>query len=87
MSHIKDCPFCGKGSEPFYELDTQWQDRHVIECGDCGKQARYEYSEKGAIDLWNCRPIEDELKQAINQYAKTKTTEDMQAMFALAGGE
>ena len=63
MSELKDCPFCGKGSEPFYSLDPNYQDRHVIECSDCGKQERYEYSKEGAIENWNRRPLEKALQQ------------------------
>ena len=57
MSELKACPFCGPNScPPEYHLDNNYQDRHVIECGDCGIQKRYEYSKEGVIEQWNTRP-------------------------------
>lgn len=64
MSELKDCPFCGPcGCPPEYQLDTQYQDRHVIECGNCGIQKRYEYSKEGVIQEWNTRPLDDKAKK------------------------
>lgn len=53
MSELKPCPFCG--GEAHYWLDTQYQDRHVIECDDCGCNRRYEYSKEGVEKEWNTR--------------------------------
>lgn len=53
MSEIKPCPFCGNKAE--YWEDSQYQDRHVIECQYCGANKRSEYGYKGVLRDWNTR--------------------------------
>lgn len=53
MSEIKPCPFCGNEAE--YWEDSQYQDRHVIECQYCGANKRSEYGYKGVLRDWNTR--------------------------------
>ena len=53
MTKIKNCPFCGH--EAFYWEDSQYQDRHVIECQNCGANKRSEYGYSGVLAEWNTR--------------------------------
>lgn len=53
MSEIKPCPFCGGRAE--YWEDNQYQDRHVIECQNCGTTRRSEYGYDSVLQDWNCR--------------------------------
>jgi Lar family restriction alleviation protein len=52
---LKPCPFCGSNAS--YWLDSNYQDRHVIECDDCGVERRYEHGETEARNIWNTRHI------------------------------
>lgn len=53
MSKIKPCPFCGNSAE--YWQDHQYQDRHVIECLNCGANKRSEYGYDDVLGDWNLR--------------------------------
>lgn len=53
MSKIKPCPFCGNSAE--YWQDHQYQDRHVIECLNCGTNKRSEYGYDDVLNDWNLR--------------------------------
>jgi Lar family restriction alleviation protein len=57
MEELKPCPFCGGKAE--YWIDNDYQDRHVITCGYCGCEKRYEYSMDGVIEEWNTRHVPD----------------------------
>lgn len=53
MPEIKKCPFCGNKAD--YWEDSQYQDRHVIECMNCGANKRSEYGYKSVLRDWNTR--------------------------------
>ena len=53
IGEMLPCPF--DGGKPFYSLDRQYDDKHVIECEDCGLQRREEHSKEDAIEAWNTR--------------------------------
>lgn len=53
MTEIKPCPFCGNKAD--YWEDNQYQDRHVIECMNCGANKRSEYGYDGVLEDWNRR--------------------------------
>lgn len=53
MIEIKCCPFCGNTAE--YWEDNQYQDRHVIECMNCGAHKRSEYGYDDVLSDWNTR--------------------------------
>ena len=52
----------------------------------CDEHGTIDYCPECMQDSVNSAEL-DALKQAVNRFKETKTTEDMQAMFALAGGE
>lgn len=53
MTEIKPCPFCGNKAD--YWEDNQYQDRHVIECLNCGAHKRSEYGYEDVLSDWNTR--------------------------------
>lgn len=53
MSEIKPCPFCG--GESLYWEDNHYDDRHVIECQNCGTNRRSEYGYDDVLKDWNRR--------------------------------
>lgn len=53
MSEIKPCPFCNNRAD--YWEDSQYQDRHVIECSYCGTTKRSEYGYDDVLKDWNRR--------------------------------
>lgn len=53
MSEIKPCPFCGSSAS--YWEDGHYQDRHVIECQNCGTNRRSEYGYESVLRDWNRR--------------------------------
>lgn len=53
MAEIKPCPFCGNKAE--YWLDSQYSNRHVIECINCGAEKRSEYGYNDVLRDWNRR--------------------------------
>lgn len=53
MSEIKPCPFCGSSAS--YWEDNHYDDRHVIECQNCGTSRRSEYGYEDVLEDWNRR--------------------------------
>lgn len=53
MSEIKPCPFCGNSAS--YWEDNRYDDRHVIECSNCGTSRRSEYGYNDVLSDWNLR--------------------------------
>ena len=62
---LKPCPFCGGKAELFkgYSLS------HVY-CRNCNAQTDSLKSSKRAVELWNARPIEDDLNEQIGRLKK-----------------
>ena len=58
MTDLKPCPFCG--SRDF--IISEWKDFVSIKCGQCEAKVGA-LDEKTAIEYWNTRPVEDELKK------------------------
>ena len=66
MSELKPCPFCN--CEPEMIMDSDWQDKYVIECPNCGVQKRDEDSHDDAASYWNDRPVENEQQSQLAEY-------------------
>lgn len=77
MRKLKLCPFCGGEAtlEKFYRPDNPlgrqweyWVECHGPETDECqgfsGMEYAY-YDAKQCADLWNTRPLEDELLEAL----------------------
>lgn len=62
---LKPCPFCGGEAELFegYSLS------HVY-CINCDAQTDGLKNAKRAVELWNSRPIEDDLNEQIGRFKK-----------------
>lgn len=71
---IKNCPFCDIQPESW--VDSNCQDKFVVECADCGTQKRDEYSFESALNEWNTRPGENKDKMSNLQFLLTKLSEE-----------
>jgi hypothetical protein len=64
MTELKRCPFCGDDI-----IDVAWSGEWKVACWNCGLVLHE--SEKDmidrAIEIWNHRPIEDELNARIKE--------------------
>ena len=71
--NLKPCPFCG--TTDAYLDDNGTMEWRVLHCGECGatSEARHirEYDEEVQYqilgEVWNTRPIEDELTKRIDE--------------------
>lgn len=62
---LKPCPFCG-GKAVFVKSGASaW-----IRCSDCGCVYPDDAREDEAFNLWNSRPIEDDLNEQIRRFKK-----------------
>lgn len=66
MSELKPCPFCGKQPTivPYFINGVANHLNHFASCS-CGIRTRSRKNYDGAIQDWNTRPIEDELRAEI----------------------
>ena len=59
---MKACPFCGFDDIECCKTQVFW-----YRCGMCGSETGHAKTKEGAADKWNNRPIEDALKNQIDE--------------------
>lgn len=69
MSELKPCPFCG--SSPYINHNGRSPFPHIVGCGGCDIEVEAGGQEEAA-DIWNLRPVEDELRARIAELEKEK---------------
>jgi len=60
MDELKLCPFCGRKAEKGEDRESY----ECVMCKDCTATV-YSMDEDTDVELWNTRPIEDELRKRI----------------------
>ncbi len=64
MDELKACPFCGKNNGKIMYSDSRnWK---WVHCDKCGADGPADLGESGAIEHWNTRPIEDDLRHQLD---------------------
>ena len=79
MNELKNCPFCGS-RHIYHETPCTCQeicakDWVKVRCIDCCASVRNTTKDK-AITLWNHRPIEDQLRKALEELLEHHVSDD-----------
>ena len=74
MDTLKPCPFCGSDKvidegAPSYDTVTEEERTtwFTVLCTDCHAEGPPNLGWSGAIEAWNTRPLEDELREALKR--------------------
>ena len=60
---LRPCPFCG--SDDIESIDAN-NNYHYMHCMKCGGDGTPDLGISGAIEMWNTRPIEDDLRAKLD---------------------
>ena len=60
---LKPCPFCG-AEDPAIECNGKW---YYVACRKCDCISDGDLGQSGAVERWNTRPIEDDLRRQLEQ--------------------
>ena len=65
MSELKPCPFCKVSAPKLEDHITITTPYFFVRCQECGASAKVCRTKGEAVDVWNHRPLEDELVVAL----------------------
>jgi hypothetical protein len=60
---LRDCPHCADEGKPKLWEKCGSNEYNFVSCEKCGADAKGSFEVDQAIEHWNCRPIEDTLRQ------------------------
>ena len=72
MSELKNCPFCGSKPIKRNNIVVFW-----MECTKCNASTDCFNTEEEAINVWNTRPIEKALLEALKDYLNSGIIQGM----------
>jgi Lar family restriction alleviation protein len=77
LNELKPCPFCGERAKVLRNRSAGGigRDGYYVQCELCHAEGPFDFGKSGAIEQWNTRPMDDQLRVDAQQLSEA--LEDM----------